>query len=127
MAINFAMPVLVVDDYATMVRIIRNLLQQIGFTDIDAAMSGLDGLNLMKERKYGLVICDYEMEGMTGLDLLKVVRADQDLAATPFIMISAHSSTQVVIDAKRAGANNFIVKPFNAATLRKKIEEVFPN
>lgn len=127
MAIDLSIPVLVVDDYATMIRIIRNLLKQIGFDNIDTASSGLDALNMMKEKKYGLVISDWNMKGMTGFDLLKVVRSDPNLATTPFIMVSVESKTENVIAAKRAGANNFIIKPFNAATLKRKIEEVFPD
>ncbi len=127
MAIDLSMSVLVVDDYATMIRIIRRLLKDIGFTDIDAASSGLDALNMMKEKKYGLVICDWNMEGMSGLDLLKVVRSDPSLATTPFIMITVEQKTEGANMAKKAGANNFIVKPFNVATFKKKIGDVFPD
>ena len=121
------MPVLVVDDYGTMVRIIRNLLRQLGFTDIDDASDGAAALDKMTTRRYGLVISDWNMEPMTGYDLLREVRADPNLATTPFIMITAESKTENVIAAKKAGVNNYIVKPFNAATLKTKIEAVFPD
>ncbi len=127
MAIDLSMPVLVVDDYSTMVRIIRNLLKQLGFVEIDETNDGHAALAKMRERKYGLVISDWNMEPMTGYDLLQQVRGDEDLAETPFIMITAESKTENVIAAKKAGVNNYIVKPFNAATLKTKIEAVFPN
>jgi two-component system chemotaxis response regulator CheY len=116
MAIDLSMPVLVVDDYSTMVRIIRNLLKQIGFVNIDDANDGGGALTKMRATKYGLVISDWNMEPMTGYDLLKQVRGDKSLAETPFIMITAESKT---------GVNNYIVKPFNAETLKSKIEAVF--
>jgi two-component system chemotaxis response regulator CheY len=127
MAVDLTMPVLVVDDYSTMIRIIRNLLKQLGFENIDDASDGSAALNKLKIKKYGLVISDWNMEPMTGFELLKVVRADPNMAKTPFIMITAESKTENVIAAKKAGVNNYIVKPFNAATLKTKIEAVFPN
>ena len=127
MALDPSMPVLVVDDYSTMVRIIRNLLGQIGFADVDDARDGQSALAKMHSRRYGLVISDWNMEPMTGYDLLREVRADPNLATTPFIMITAESKTENVIAAKKAGVNNYIVKPFNAATLKTKIEAVFPD
>ena len=127
MPVNLSMPVLVVDDYSTMVRIIRNLLKQIGFEDVDDANDGATALAKMRARKYGLVISDWNMEPMTGYDLLREVRADPNLATTPFIMITAESKTENVIAAKKAGVSNYIVKPFNAATLKTKIEAVFPD
>src|SRR5271163_5045414 len=127
MALDPKMSVLVVDDYGTMVRIIRNLLRQLGFTDIDDAPDGAIALEKMSSKRYGLVISDWNMEPMTGYDLLRRVRADPNLATTPFIMITAESKTENVIAAKKAGVNNYIVKPFNAATLKTKIEAVFPD
>src|SRR5215470_675369 len=126
MAVDLSMPVLVVDDYSTMIRIIRNLLKQLGFENIDDASDGSAALTKMRGKKYGLVISDWNMEPMTGYDLLREVRADPNLATTPFIMITAESKTENVIAAKKAGVNNYIVKPFNAATLKTKIEAVFP-
>ena len=125
MAVDMSMPVLVVDDYNTMIRIIRNLLKQLGFEDIDDASDGSAALTKLREKKYGLVISDWNMEPMTGYELLKEVRADPGLNKTPFIMVTAESKTENVIAAKKAGVNNYIVKPFNAQTLKTKIEAVF--
>jgi two-component system chemotaxis response regulator CheY len=125
MAVDFSMPVLVVDDYNTMIRIIRNLLKQLGFVDIDDAADGSAALTKMRTKKYGLVISDWNMEPMTGFDLLKEVRADPKLSSTPFIMVTAESKTDNVIAAKKAGVSNYIVKPFNAQTLKSKIDAVF--
>jgi len=125
MAVDLSMPVLVVDDYNTMIRILRNLLKQLGFQDIDDASDGSAALSKMREKRYGLVISDWNMEPMTGYDLLKEVRNDPGLMKTPFIMVTAESKTENVIAAKKAGVNNYIVKPFNAATLQTKIEAVF--
>jgi two-component system, chemotaxis family, chemotaxis protein CheY len=125
MALDNSVPVLVVDDYQTMVRIIRNLLKQLGFEDVDEASDGSEALAKMRERKYGLIISDWNMQPMTGYELLKQVRADRDLHPTPFIMVTAESKTENVIAAKRAGVNNYIVKPFNAQTLKAKIDAVF--
>ncbi len=125
MAFDTSMPILVVDDYNTMVRIIRNLLRQLGFQDVDDAADGSAALTKMNDRKYGLVISDWNMEPMTGYELLKQVRSNPQISATPFIMITAESKTENVIAAKQAGANNYIIKPFNAETLKHKIEAVF--
>src|SRR3569623_1978055 len=126
MAMDLSMPVLVVDDYNTMIRIIRNLLKQLGFENIYDASDGSAALAKMRGKKYGLVISDWNMEPMTGYDLLKDVRGDPNLATTPFIMITAVSKTENVIAAKKAGVNNYIVKPFNPATLKTKIVAMFP-
>ncbi|MFG1480368.1 response regulator [Xanthobacter sp. V4C-4] len=125
MAIDLTMPILVVDDYKTMVRIIRNLLKQIGFEDVDEAADGTEALAKLKERNYGLVISDWNMEPMTGYELLKRVRGDDALSSIPFIMITAEAKSENVIAAKKAGVNNYIVKPFNAQTLKGKIDAVF--
>jgi two-component system chemotaxis response regulator CheY len=125
MAFDTSMPILVVDDYNAMVRIIRNLLRQLGFTDVDDAADGSAALAKMTGKKYGLVISDWNMEPMTGYELLKQVRANPQTAGTPFIMITAESKTENVVAAKQAGANNYIIKPFNAETLKHKIEAVF--
>ena len=125
MAVNLAMPILVVDDYTTMVRIIRNLLKQVGFHDIDDASDGLSALRKLHARPFGLVISDWNMEPMTGYELLKEMRADAALSEVPFIMITAESKTENVIAAKAAGVSNYIIKPFNAQTLKAKIDAVF--
>ncbi len=127
MAVDYAMPVLVVDDYNTMVRIIRNLLRQLGFETIDEASDGTSALIKMRQRRYGLVISDWNMQPMTGYELLREVRCDPTLSDTPFIMVTAESKTENVIAAKKAGVSNYIVKPFNAQTLRTKIEAIFPD
>ena len=127
MSLDLSMPILVVDDYQTMVRIIRNLLKQLGFEEVDDASDGTAALARLKGRKYGLVISDWNMEPMTGFQLLRHVRADETLRTTPFIMVTAESKTENVIAAKKAGVNNYIVKPFNAATLKSKIEAVCGN
>jgi two-component system chemotaxis response regulator CheY len=125
MAFDLSMPILVVDDYSTMIRIIRNLLKQIGFENVDDANDGSAALAKMQGKQYGLIISDWNMEPMTGYDLLREVRANPALSKTPFIMITAESKTENVIAAKKAGVNNYIVKPFNAATLKTKMEAVF--
>ena len=125
MALDLTMPVLVVDDYKTMIRIIRNLLKQLGFDDIDDAADGAEALQKLRGRSYGLVISDWNMDPMTGYELLKEVRCDDKLKTTPFIMVTAESKTENVIAAKKAGVNNYIVKPFNAQTLKTKIDAVF--
>ena len=125
MAADQTMQILVVDDYRTMIRIIRNLLKQIGYEQVDEAADGTEALTKMRGKRYGLVISDWNMEPMTGYELLKEVRADPSLAPTPFIMVTAESKTENVIAAKKAGVNNYIVKPFNAQTLKNKIDAVF--
>jgi two-component system chemotaxis response regulator CheY len=125
MAVDLSMPVLVVDDYKTMIRIIRNLLKQLGFSDVDDAADGTQALDMLRQKKYGLIISDWNMEPMTGYELLREIRTDDNLSRTPFIMVTAESKTENVIAAKKAGVNNYIVKPFNAATLKSKIDAVF--
>ena len=124
MSLDKSMTVLVVDDYKTMVRIIQNLLKQLGFNNVDEAANGEEALAKMKVNKYGLVISDWNMEPMTGYELLQSVRADDNLKSVPFIMVTAESKTENVIAAKKAGVSNYIVKPFNAQTLKNKIEAV---
>jgi two-component system chemotaxis response regulator CheY len=119
------MPVLVVDDHRTMIAIVRTLLRQIGFEEVDEATTGAEALRKLAERHHGLVVSDWYMDPMSGYDLLKEIRADADLAATRFIMVTAESKTENVLAAKKAGVDNYIVKPFNAQTLRTKISAVF--
>jgi two-component system chemotaxis response regulator CheY len=116
--------VLIVDDYRTMLRIIRNLLKQLDFNNVEEATDGTEALAKLRAGNFGLVISDWNMQPMTGLDLLREVRADARLKQTPFIMITAESKTENVIAAKQAGVSNYIVKPFNAETLRENIEKV---
>ena len=124
MSIDRAMNVLIVDDYKTMLRIIRNLLKQIEFNNVDEASDGGEALGKLRSGNFGLVISDWNMAPMTGLQLLQEVRSDSKLQAIPFIMITAESKVENVIAAKAAGVSNYIVKPFNAETLKEKIEKV---
>ena len=126
-AIDMNMPVLIVDDYKTMLRIIRNLLKQLGFHNVDEATDGAAALQKLRDRDYGLIISDWNMEPMSGLQLLHEVRADGKLKELPFIMITAESKTENVLAAKQAGVSNYIVKPFNAATLKTKLTSVIGN
>jgi len=119
------MSILIVDDYKTMLRIIRNLLKQLGFDNVDEASDGATALQRLREKEFGLVISDWNMEPMTGLQLLKEVRSDAKLAHIPFVMVTAESKTENVIAAKEAGVTNYIVKPFNAETLKQKLTAVF--
>jgi len=125
MAVDKNMRILIVDDYKTMLRIIRNLLKQLGFNNIDEAIDGSSALAMLRSgNTYGLVISDWNMEPMTGLQLLREVRADAHLKSLPFIMVTAESKTENVIAAKEAGVSNYIVKPFNAETLKTKMSSV---
>jgi two-component system chemotaxis response regulator CheY len=121
------MPILIVDDYKTMLRIIRNLLKQLGFDNVDEATDGSAALQKLRDKDFNLVISDWNMEPMSGLQLLKEVRADTKLKEMPFIMITAESKSENVIAAKEAGVSNYIVKPFNAATLKGKLTTVLGN
>lgn len=121
---EFGTKVLVVDDYATMRRVIRNLLQQIGFKEIDEAADGTSALEKLASGDFGLVLSDWNMEPMSGLELVKQIRSDARLKELPFIMVTAESKMESVITAKQAGISSYIVKPFNADTLKKKIEGV---
>lgn len=124
MAVDKNMNVLIVDDYKTMLRIIRNLLKQLGFNNVDEATDGSMALQMLRVGNYGLIISDWNMEPMTGLQLLREVRADAKLKSIPFIMVTAESKSENVIAAKEAGVSNYIVKPFNAETLKTKMSSV---
>jgi two-component system chemotaxis response regulator CheY len=121
---NFDIKVLVVDDFATMRRIIKNALKEIGFKNIREAEDGKNALNLMKKENIGLVLSDWNMPNMNGLDLLKSVRDDENLTDTPFIMVTAEGQKDNIIEAVKFGVNNYIMKPFTADTIREKIEKV---
>src|SRR4051812_24961631 len=118
------MKILVVDDYANMRRLVPTSMPQTGFRDTEEGGDGVTALAKLRESKFGLVISDWNMEPMTGLQLLKEIRADNKLSGTPFIMVTAESKTENVVAAKEAGVNNYIVKPFNADTLKQKITAV---
>lgn len=124
MAVDMKMKFLIVDDYNTMLRILANLLKQLNFTNVDTAMDGTQALSKLRAEKFDFVISDWNMEPMTGIELLRQVRADDKLKHLPFIMITAESKTENVIAAKEAGVSNYIVKPFNAETLKGKIASV---
>lgn len=127
MAVDMSMPILIVDDYKTMLRIIRNLLKQLGFENVDEATDGSMALQKLRQKQYELVISDWNMEPMSGLQLLKEVRADAKLKDVPFIMVTAESKKENVVAARQAGVTNYIVKPFNAATLKTKLVAVLGN
>ncbi len=124
MAVDMGMNILVVDDYKTMLRILRNLLRQLNFTNIDEATDGTMALEKLREKNFGLVVSDWNMEPMTGIQLLREVRGDDKLKGIPFVMITAESKSENVIAAKEAGVSNYIVKPFNAETLKSKLVSV---
>jgi len=126
-SVDMGMQILIVDDYKTMLRIIRNLLKQLGFNNVDEATDGSAALQKLRDKEYQLVISDWNMEPMSGMQLLTEVRADTKLKDLPFIMITAESKTENVIAAKEAGVSNYIVKPFNAATLKTKLAAVLGN
>jgi two-component system chemotaxis response regulator CheY len=119
------MSVLAVDDSLTMLRLLCELLRKLGYEDVDEANGGNSALQKMRTKRYGLVVSDWNMEPMTGYDLLRQVRADPFLGQIPFIMVTAEPHVADVIAAKKAGVNEFIVKPYNSLTLKAKIEAVF--
>jgi two-component system, chemotaxis family, chemotaxis protein CheY len=121
MAVDLSTPVLVVDDHATMTRIIATLLRGLGFSDVDTTTDGNTALQMLDQRNYGLVLSDWNMEPMTGLDLIKTIRADEKLNETPFVMVTAEAKRENVITAKLAGVDAYIVKPFNADILKRKL------
>jgi two-component system, chemotaxis family, chemotaxis protein CheY len=124
MTVDKSTPILVVDDYQTMIRIVRNLLHQLGFDNVDDASDGAAALAKLRQGNFGLVISDWMMEPMNGLELLRQVRADPKLQALPFIMITAENRKERVAKAAQAGADGFIVKPFNAQALSDRIAAV---
>lgn len=124
MILDPSLPILIADDYRTMLRIIRDLLRQLGCTNVDEAADGGEALTKLRERPFGLVISDWNMRPMSGLDLLREVRADPELGHLPFIMITAESKAENVVAAKQAGVNSYIVKPFTAETLKARMAAV---
>ncbi|MDX2264383.1 MAG: response regulator [Hyphomicrobiales bacterium] len=118
------LPILVVDDYNTMVRIIRKLLKQIGYDNVDEASNGQQAYEMIKAKHYGLIISDWNMEPMTGYDLLVKVRADEATAKTPFILVTAESRADNIVAAQKAGVNTYLMKPFSAPQLKERIDKV---
>jgi two-component system chemotaxis response regulator CheY len=124
MSVDKKTQIMIVDDYTTMLRIMRNLLRQLEFENVEEATDGSTALHKLQLGHFGLVISDWNMQPMTGLDLLKQVRADARLKSLPFIMVTAESKTENIIAAKEAGVSNYIVKPFTAETLKAKMASV---
>lgn len=116
---------LVVDDFSTMRRIVRNLLKELGFTNVDEAEDGQVALHKLQTQHYDFVVSDWNMPNMTGIELLKAVRAEPTLKGLPFMMITAEAKRENIIEAAMAGASGYIVKPFTAATLEEKMNKIF--
>jgi len=119
------MKILVVDDFSTMRRIIKNLLRDLGFNNTQEADDGKTALPLLKNGNFDFVITDWNMPGMTGLELLKAIRADENLKSIPVLMVTAEAKRDQIVDAAQSGVNGYIIKPFTAATLKEKIEKIF--
>lgn len=117
--------ILVVDDFSTMRRIIKNLLRDLGFTNVDEADDGKTALPILKQGHIDFLITDWNMPEMTGIDLLKAVRADASLAHIPVLMVTAEAKREQIITAAQAGVNGYVVKPFTAAVLKEKIDKIF--
>ena len=125
--IDTSLKVLVVDDMTTMRRILKNVLKQIGFTDLVEAENGKDALNKLKAGDIGFIVSDWNMPVMQGIDLLRAVRADADLKHLPFLMVTAEAQKDNIIEAVQAGVSNYVVKPFTAEALQGKLEKIFAN
>jgi len=119
------MKILVVDDFSTMRRIVKNLLRDLGFTNTFEADDGKTALPMLKDGSYDFLVTDWNMPGMTGIDLLKAVRADPKLVNLPVLMVTAEAKREQIILAAQMGVNGYVIKPFTAATLREKIEKIF--
>ena len=119
------MKILIVDDFSTMRRIIKNLLRDLGFQNTAEADDGLTALPLLQSGNFDLLITDWNMPGMQGIDLLKHVRADQKLASLPVLMVTAEQKREQIVEAAQAGVNGYVVKPFTAQTLKEKLEKIF--
>jgi len=123
--LDYDMNILIVDDFSTMRRIIRNLLRDLGFNNSQEADDGNTALSMLQNGHYDFLVTDWNMPGMTGIDLLKAVRADEKLAALPVLMVTAEANREQIIEAAQAGVNGYIVKPFTAVTLKEKISKIF--
>lgn len=119
------MKILVVDDFSTMRRIIKNLLRELGFSNTSEADDGTSGLKMLQSDSFDFLITDWNMPGMQGIDLLKAVRADPRLANLPVLMVTAEAKKDQIVEAAQAGVNGYVVKPFTAATLKEKIDKIF--
>jgi len=119
--------ILSVDDFSTMRRIVKNILKQLGYTNVDEAENGAAALEALRENQYGLVISDWNMPVKSGIELLKEVRADPELKEVPFLMVTAEAEKDNVVEAMSAGVNNYILKPFTAQILEEKLSGIFPD
>ena len=119
------MKILIVDDFSTMRRIIKNLLRDLGFTNTHEADDGATGLPMLKSGNFDFLVTDWNMPGMTGIDLLKAVRSDERLSKLPVLMVTAEAKRDQIVEAAQAGVNGYVVKPFTAAALKEKIEKIF--
>jgi two-component system chemotaxis response regulator CheY len=120
------MKILVVDDFSTMRRIVRNLLKELGFANVHEAEDGVDALNKLRgEGNFEFVVSDWNMPNMTGIELLRTIRADAALKHLPVLMVTAEAKRENIIEAAQAGASGYVVKPFTAATLDEKLKKVF--
>jgi two-component system, chemotaxis family, chemotaxis protein CheY len=119
------MKILTVDDFSTMRRIIRNMLRQLGYTNVVEAEDGAEALSLLQREKVDFVISDWNMPHMSGLDLLKAIRADDNLKPLPVLLVTAEALKENVVEALKAGVNNYVIKPFTAETLKEKIDAIF--
>ncbi|MCG3721506.1 chemotaxis protein CheY [Vibrio cincinnatiensis] len=119
------MKILIVDDFSTMRRIVKNLLRDLGFNNTQEADDGLTALPMLKKGGFDFVVTDWNMPGMQGIDLLRNIRADEELKHLPVLMITAEAKREQIIEAAQAGVNGYIVKPFTAATLKEKLEKIF--
>ena len=127
MDVNKKIKVLIVDDFATMRKVIRNLLKQSGYENVAEAEDGVAAMNVLKSTKIDFVISDWNMPNMTGIELLRAVRSDNGLSALPFLMVTAESLKDNVVEAVKAGVSNYIVKPFTAEVLGEKIDKILEN
>jgi two-component system chemotaxis response regulator CheY len=127
MDVNKKIKILIVDDFATMRKVIRNLLKQSGYENVSEAEDGVAAMNALKSTKIDFVISDWNMPNMTGIELLRAVRSDNELSALPFLMVTAESLKDSVVEAVKAGVSNYIVKPFTAEVLGEKIDKILEN
>ena len=121
------MKFLVVDDFSTMRRIVRNLLKELGFTNVQEAEDGVDALNKLRDGNFDFVVSDWNMPNMTGIDMLRAIRSDPELKHLPVLMVTAEAKRENIIEAAQAGASGYVVKPFTAATLDEKLKKIFQN
>ncbi|MCD6569698.1 MAG: chemotaxis response regulator CheY [Deltaproteobacteria bacterium] len=125
MALDHNMKILVIDDFSTMRRIVKNILRQLNFNNVLEADDGTTGLDILQNEQIDFIVCDWNMPKMTGLELLKIVRADDALKDIPFLLVTAEAKQENIVEAVKSGASNYIVKPFTAETLKKKIDQIF--